>query len=215
MDARGKHSSLSITHNGPLHTLCVTFNGKTSKIETPTSTKKKRLHNVYKSKQRGVSCGSAVAVSIPFALLLLAASLWVRFLPRAALVPFLLWVGSIFALLVAKIIVAHVSRQPFPTWRLGSSYFAFMLAFVFAAVEHLEDTSPRRGLWALLPFVQEVSGGADRHVAMVFGAAAALEYALYAMSVIAAICAELDVNCFTIKHRKVDSSGRKLTEKSK
>lgn len=101
------------------------------------------------------------------------------------LVLFCLTMSFVFGRLTTKIILHHLTRQPFPYWTIlllplvGGAFLGNLPRFGFAAVH------PATELWYLRAY-------------FVF---ALLAYMRWAYVVIDKICAYLDINCLTIKRR--------------
>lgn len=104
------------------------------------------------------------------------------------LVLFCLTMSFVFGRLTTKIILCHLTRQPFPYWTV------MLVPLVGGAVmSHL----PTFGL----PGVSAATEGWYLRGYFVF---AVVAYFTWAVRVINAICAVLDINCLTIKKRKQD-----------
>jgi ethanolaminephosphotransferase len=104
------------------------------------------------------------------------------------LVLFCLTMSFVFGRLTTKIILCHLTRQPFPYWTV-------MLVPLIggAMLSHL----PTLGL----PAVSSATEGWYLRGYFVF---AVIAYFTWAVRVINAICELLDINCLTIKKRKQD-----------
>jgi ethanolaminephosphotransferase len=102
------------------------------------------------------------------------------------LVLFCLTMSFVFGRLTTKIILHHLTRQPFPYWTVlllplvGGAILGNLPRFGFPAIE------PEAELWYLRAY-------------FVFALTA---YIRWAYVVIDKICAYLDINCLTIKQRK-------------
>lgn len=104
------------------------------------------------------------------------------------LVLFCLILSLVFGRLTTKIILHHLTRQPFPYWTV------LLLPLVGGAVL---ANLPRLGFDA-------VSSEFEHRYLQAYFAFALIVYGNWAWRVIDNICRFLDINCLTIKHRKTD-----------
>lgn len=98
---------------------------------------------------------------------------------------FCLTMSLVFGRLTTKIILHHLTRRPFPYWTVmlapltGGAFLANLPAFGLPAIDHTLE------LWYL----------------RLYFCFSAIAYFSWAVKVINAICAVLDINCLTIKKR--------------
>lgn len=104
------------------------------------------------------------------------------------LVLWCLTMSFVFGRLTTKIILCHLTRQPFPYWTVmlvplvGGAILANLPQFGFPAISATAEAWYLRGYFVF----------------------AVVAYFTWAVRVINAICAVLDINCLTIKKRKAD-----------
>lgn len=116
-----------------------------------------------------------------------------RLLKDNHLVLFCLTMSFVFGRLTTKIILCHLTRQPFPYWTVmlvplvGGAVMAHLSTFGFAPVSAVTERWYLRGYFVF----------------------AVVAYFTWAVRVINAICAVLDINCLTIKKRKQDPAEAK------
>ena len=115
------------------------------------------------------------------------------------LVLFCLTMSFVFGRLTTKIILHHLTRQPFPYWTV------LLVPLVGGAVL---GNLPRFGFSQVSPILE----GWYLRIYFVF---AMIAYFRWATVVINKICVFLDINCFTIKNRKVDRTRSKPSENSR
>lgn len=113
------------------------------------------------------------------------------------LVLFCLTMSFVFGRLTTKIILHHLTRQPFPYWTVlllplvGGAILGNLPRFGLPAVD---PTTELWYLWAYFVF-------------------ALVAYMRWAYVVIDRICAYLDINCLTIKKRKADQPSQQKVSK--
>ncbi|KAK5307754.1 hypothetical protein LTR99_000726 [Exophiala xenobiotica] len=105
------------------------------------------------------------------------------------LLVFCLTLSFVFGRLTTKIILHHLTRQPFPYWTSS------MAPLVGGAVM----------AWLPLFGYEQVSSNFERWYIYGYLVYAMALYFTWAVRVIDRICAVLDINCLTIKKRKADS----------
>lgn len=107
------------------------------------------------------------------------------------LVLFCLTMSFVFGRLTTKIILCHLTHQPFP-------FFSVMLIPLIGGAALTQGPA-----FGLFPAVSATTEFRYLQGYFVF---AVVAYFTWAVRVINAICATLDINCLTIKKRKVDAS---------
>lgn len=115
------------------------------------------------------------------------------------LVIFCLTMSFVFGRLTTKIILHHLTKQPFPYWTIS------MVPLVGGAVL----------AWLPLFGFEPVSSGFERTYIYVYLVFAMAQYFVWAVRVVNRICEVLDINCLTIKKKEeVQSNGdvRKTTK---
>ncbi|KAF8470257.1 hypothetical protein BDZ91DRAFT_720239 [Kalaharituber pfeilii] len=140
----------------------------------------------------------ALAGLIPFFSLATMVCIWLALRPiilRAHLLPFMFFVGASFAYQVGLIIVAHLTRSPFPHFNILLLPIAFGL--VDALGPFLKEYTAGLVGWpsALGDEVYEVA-----YVLMCLGLAVGV-YGSFVVDVVTNICDYLDIWCLTIKHK--------------
>ena len=149
--------------------------------------------NVAKARKRkGLSMLPVFLEWIPMAVYTFGVGLWL-YSPHSTLmrenhlVLFCVTMSFVFGRLTTKMILAHLTRQPFPYWTVmllplvGGAVLANLPAIGLPAV--FNTTTETYYLWAYCTF-------------------ACSAYFRWAYLVINAICDYLDINCFTIPHKK-------------
>lgn len=99
------------------------------------------------------------------------------------MVLFALTMSLVFARVTTSVILAHLTRQPFPYWSTPM-YPLFVAGLVFRFVA--------------------VPAAFELFYVWTYFAFALVYIAIYASKVINALCGFLDINCFTIKNRKIN-----------
>jgi ethanolaminephosphotransferase len=105
------------------------------------------------------------------------------------LVMFCLAMSFVFGRLTTKIILHHLTRQPFPYWTVS---------LVPLAGGAIMAWLPHFGYHSITPTM-------EKSYLYIYFLLAMVQYFVWAVRVINRICAVLDINCLTIKKRKVDT----------
>lgn len=122
---------------------------------------------------------------------------WSRLLKDNHLVLFCLTMSFVFGRMTTKMILHHLTRRAFPYWTvmllplIGGAVLSNLPRFGYAPVSAAAEAQYLRGYF-------------------IFALAA---YMSWAFTVIETFCAYLDINCLTIKKRKVDPVESKSVEK--
>lgn len=143
----------------------------------------KNVNKVYKGKDNQAAKGM-----LPFVVLWIGMAAWVGVAPyliHEYMIVFLLTFGLIFALLVGRIITAHVTHQSFPMYN--------PLVFIPYAAVASHYASSLFGGW---PIVHDLY---FLYVSLGFSLAV---YGLFVAEVIQEITEYLDIGCLYIKHKK-------------
>ena len=114
------------------------------------------------------------------------------------LVLFCLTMSFVFGRMTTKIILAHLTRQPFPYWTV------MLIPLVGGAVL---GNLPRIGL-------SPVSAEVELWYLRAYLVFAVVVYFRWALLVIDSICAYLDINCLTITKKPAPGQGAAASEKS-
>lgn len=155
--------------------------------------------NVIRARRsKGLAIFPALAGLVPFFITWLTIPIWCYLRPeilKEHILPFIFFIGVSFAYQVGLVIVAHLTKSPYP-------YFNILLLPIFAGA-----------LDALGPFLQErfgkdvlgwpsALGGGSYVIAYVFGCLGLGigVYGSFVVDVITNICGFLDIWCLTIKH---------------
>jgi len=109
------------------------------------------------------------------------------------LLPFIGYWGMSFSYQVSQLILAHVTKSPFPYWNGMMVYSTFGMLDANAQY-----------LFGRQPLVQNSSGAADVFIYMSFFVAL-FNYIRFAREVIWQICEHTGIACFTVRHK--DSKG--------
>ena len=108
------------------------------------------------------------------------------------LVLFCLTMSLVFGRMTTKIILAHLTRQPFPYWTVMLA--PLIGGAVFASIPHLG-------------YPQMTAANELLYLRCYFGFAL-IAYFRWAILVINSICAYLGINCLTITNKSVQRSGK-------
>ena len=146
------------------------------------------LFNVYRFKKREGKPGEFLASLpqlLPIICLTSAVCSWLTspysiVLSNNHMVLFALTMSLVFARVTTSIILAHLTRQPFPYWSIPM--YPLFVAGVLFRVWNAPSGFELLYLWAYFVF------------ALVY-------FTVYATKVIDALCRFLDINCFTIKKK--------------
>ncbi|KAK9474459.1 CDP-alcohol phosphatidyltransferase-domain-containing protein [Dipodascopsis tothii] len=147
------------------------------------------VYNVYQARRRaGLPFAPLVLDLVPISVCTLATFLYLNspyatVLTHNHLVLFALATSFAFGRVTTKIILAHLTKQPFPRWTI------VMVPLIAAPV--LFDALPRLGLGFTTFF--------EVPYLVAYLLFAAGYFLWWAAAVINAICGYLDINCFTIK----------------
>ena len=106
------------------------------------------------------------------------------------LVIFSMTMSFVFGRLTTKIILHHLTRQPFPYWTIS------MLPLVIGAIL----------AWLPLFGLEPLSPKLERAYVYAYLVLAMGQYFVWAVRVINRICEVLDINCLTIKTKKADQA---------
>ncbi|KAJ2055905.1 hypothetical protein GGI17_006463 [Coemansia sp. S146] len=143
-------------------------------------------------REQNKSVLSAFADSVPFVASIASMVVWLAASPNVLhqhLVLFLMFAGFAFSYIVGRVIVAHVTGAPFP--KLNRMHVPIFFGTANAI-------APMLGLAKMFDGENEVV------LIWICLAYTALQYAHFALEVINTICAYLDINCLTIKHKKAE-----------
>ncbi|KAL0631907.1 Phosphotransferase [Maublancomyces gigas] len=153
---------------------------------------------IHARRSKGLTIFPALAGLAPFFITWMTIPIWCYLRPEILgehILPFIFFIGASFAYQVGLVIVAHLTKSPYP-------YFNILLLPIFAGT-----------LDALGPFLQErfgkdvfgwpsALGGGPYAIAYVFGCLGLSigVYGSFVVDVITNICGFLDIWCLTIKH---------------
>ena len=162
------------------------------------------IYNVVKARrERGLPVAPVFLEWTPIAVYTASIGAWLyspysTLMRENRLVLFCLTMSFVFGRMTTKIILAHLTRQPFPYWTV------MLIPLIGGAVL---ANLPRIGL-------SPISAEAELWYLRAYLVFATVVYFRWALLVINSICAYLDINCLTITKKPAPGQGPAAGEKS-